>query len=109
MRGGVFGPEKKGCCSSTNVTELLPGFQFAINHRPNLITLNRVRNIQVTKTVTLIIITQQVAMKLRWPVCPHYLSPLIPASVLIVGELVKKSPAFYGNRKPIAKFIRDLH
>jgi hypothetical protein len=39
MRGGVFGPEKKGCCSSTNVTELLPGFQFAINHCPRLITL----------------------------------------------------------------------
>jgi len=54
MRGGVFGPEKKGCCSSTNVTELLPGFQFAINHCPNLITLNRVRNIQVARTVTLI-------------------------------------------------------
>jgi len=28
---------------------------------------------------------------------------------LIVGEHVKKSPAFYGNRTSTAKFIRDLH
>lgn len=95
MRGGAFGPEKKGCCSSTNVTELLPVFQFAINYCPNLITLNRVRNIQVTKTVTSILLTQQTVMTLRWPACPHYLSPLIPASFLIVSEHVKKSPAFY--------------
>jgi hypothetical protein len=30
MRGGVFGPEEKGCCSPTNITQLLLDYAFPI-------------------------------------------------------------------------------
>jgi hypothetical protein len=48
MRGGVFGPREKGCCSPTNVTELfaLPVLNISSS------VASYVRSIQVMKITT---------------------------------------------------------